>query len=190
MGKTKIDGFIDPGHVSAIIGTEPYKSMKVPQVITGFKPEDVLEGIEMLLEQIKNNKAEVENQYVRAVKKEGNPTARKITFDVFEIVKFPAGDHNAGYWRGFGFIPDSGLEIKNKYEKFNAKVKYKNILDKIDFSKSKDLAGCKCDEIIRGLKTPDKCPMFGKACTPENPYGPCMVSVEGACSNFFREMRK
>ncbi len=182
MGEIKIDGFIDPGHVSAIIGTKPYESMKIPQVITGFSAEDVLTGILMLLAQIESGRIAIENEYVRVVKKDGNPKARQITFDVFEI-----GD---GLWLGFGIIPGSGLEIKKKYAKFDAKVKYKNILDKVDFSKSREPAGCKCGEIIRGLKTPKQCPMFGRVCTPDNPTGPCMVSVEGGCNVEYRYNKK
>jgi hydrogenase expression/formation protein HypD len=174
IGELKIDGYIAPGHVSTIIGVDPYKEMKVPQVITGFTAEDVLVGIYMLLKQIKEGRAEVENEYLRSVKKEGNPEARKEIFDVFEIAD--------GNWRGFGSIPNSGLEIKNKYKKFDAKIKYKNILDKVDFTHSRKLTGCKCGEIIRGLKNPSQCPMFKKVCSPENPVGPCMVSQEGACN--------
>ncbi len=178
MGEIKIDGFIDPGHVSAIVGTEPYKSMKVAQVITGFEAQDVLEGIYLLLKQIMDGRTDVENQYSRVVQKRGNPKARQMIFDVFEI--------GNGDWRGFGIIPNSGLELKKKYIKQDAKIVYKNILDKIDFSKSKEPAGCACGEIIRGLKTPQQCPMFNKSCTPENPIGPCMVSVEGACNAMTR----
>lgn len=178
-GEVNIDGFIDPGHVSTIIGSEPYKILDVAQVITGFETQDILEGILMLLMQIKEERKEVENQYQRVVKKEGNKKARDLIFEVFEI--------KDAEWRGFGKIPGSGLEIKKEFLHFDAKVKYKNILDKIDFEKSKDPIGCACGEIIRGLKTPEKCPMFGKKCTPENPVGPCMVSVEGACQNFFRQ---
>jgi len=178
MGEIKIDGFIDPGHVSVIIGVEPYEVLEVSQVITGFEVQDILEGILMLLRQIKEGRREVENQYQRVVKKEGNKKARDLIFEVFEV--------SNGNWRGFGDIPNSGLEIKKEFSQFDAKVKYKNILDKIDFEKSKDPAGCACGEIIRGLKNPEKCPMFGKKCTPENPIGPCMVSIEGACQNFFR----
>ncbi len=180
IGELKIDGYIAPGHVSTIIGIEPYKSMKVPQVITGFTAEDVLVGIYMLLKQISENRAEVENEYLRSVKKEGNPEALKEIFEVFNI-----GDGN---WRGLGIIPKSGLEIKNKYKKFNAKIKYKNIINKskVKSQKSKVGLGCKCGEIIRGLKEPYQCPMFKKVCTPDNPVGPCMVSVEGACNVEYR----
>lgn len=178
MGEMKIDGFIDPGHVSAVIGVEPYKKLKIPQVITGFEMQDVLEGILLLLNQIKNNDLKVLNQYSRVVKNEGNKNIRKIISDVFEV--------EDGLWRGFGVIPGSGLKIRSKYKEFDAKEKYRNILDKIDFSHSGEPRGCKCGEIIRGLKSPSQCPMFGRACTPDNPVGPCMVSVEGACNVSYR----
>ena len=178
-GEVRIDGFIDPGHVSAIIGEKPYAKLDAAQVITGFTEEDVLRGILMLLGQIKNNEKKVENEYVRVVKKDGNASARKVIDEVFEV--------SDGDWRGFGIIPGSGLAIRKKYEKFDAKKKYKKILDKVDFSRSKDPAGCRCGEVIRGIISPKQCPMFGRACTPDNPVGPCMVSVEGACNNFFRE---
>lgn len=176
MGEIKIDGFLSPGHVSTIVGIQPYQHMGVAQVITGFESEDVLVGIYMLLCQIRDGRREVENEYVRSVKKDGNPTAQKILKDAFKIAD--------GNWRGFGVIPKSGLEVKDP--KLNAKIKYKNILSKMDLSKSKKPTGCKCGEVIRALMTPRQCPMFGKACTPEKPYGPCMVSDEGACNAEFR----
>ncbi|KKP81104.1 MAG: Hydrogenase maturation factor, partial [Candidatus Moranbacteria bacterium GW2011_GWF1_35_5] len=178
MGEIKIDGFIDPGHVSAIIGVKPYDKLKVSQVITGFEMEDVLEGILLLLIQIKNKDLTVINQYSRIVKNGGNEKIRKIIAEVFEITD--------GDWRGFGVIPKSGLKIKDKYKQFDAKVKYKKILDKIDFSKSHDPVGCKCGDVIRGLMESKKCPLFGRLCTPDNSVGPCMVSVEGACNVSFR----
>lgn len=174
----KIDGFIDPGHVSAVIGTKPYEKLKVPQVITGFEMQDVLEGILLLLSQIKNKDLTVVNQYSRVVRKDGNKKIRKIIEEVFEV--------SDGEWRGFGMIHGSGLKIKDKYKKFDAKVKYKNILDKVDFSRSKDPAGCRCGDIIRGKMEPKKCSLFGKLCTPDNPVGPCMVSVEGGCNVAYR----
>ncbi|MEF3691437.1 MAG: hydrogenase formation protein HypD [Candidatus Moraniibacteriota bacterium] len=174
----KIDGFIDPGHVSVVIGDKPYARLKIPQVITGFEARDVLEGIFLLLNQIKRNDLKVLNQYSRVVRDEGNKKIQKIIQEVFEITD--------GEWRGFGIIPGSGLKIRDKYKEFDAQIRYKNIFDKVDFSKSKDPAGCKCGDVIRGLTEPNKCPMFGKFCTPENPVGPCMVSVEGACNVAFR----
>lgn len=174
----RIDGFISPGHIATIIGTVPFEQLKVAQVIAGFEAEDVLVAIYLLLCQIRDGKKEVENEYIRLVKKNGNEVAQKMIADNFQIC--------AGNWRGFGKIPDSGLEVKNP--KLNAKIKYKDILSKIDFSQSKKPTGCRCGEIIRGTLNPKQCPMFGKKCTPENPYGPCMVSEEGACNNYFRFM--
>jgi hydrogenase expression/formation protein HypD len=176
MGEIKIDGFLSPGHVSTIVGIEPYEHMHVAQVITGFTPEDILVGIYMLLCQIRDGKKEVENEYLRSVKKNGNPVARKLLKEYFKVTD--------GNWRGFGIIPNSGLEVKD--DRLNAKIKYANILSTLDYSKSKKPTGCKCGEVIRALKTPRQCPMFGKACTPEKPYGPCMVSDEGACNTVFR----
>jgi hydrogenase expression/formation protein HypD len=178
MGEIKIDGFIDPGHVSAVIGTMPFEKLKIPQVITGFEMQDVLEGIMLLLNQIKNNDLTVINQYSRVVKEDGNEKIRKIIQKVFEVAD--------GDWRGFGIIPGSGLKIRDKYKKLDAKVKYKKILDKVDFSHSHDPKGCKCGDVIRGLMESKKCPMFGRLCSPDNPIGPCMVSVEGACNVSYR----
>ena len=174
----QINGFINPGHVSTIIGIKPYQSIKLPQVITGFEKEDVLVGIYLLLKQIKEKRATVENEYLRSVKEQGNQSAFKEIFKIFRI-----GD---GRWRGFGIIPKSGLEIKEKYKKFDAKIKYKKILSKIDFSASKKPSKCRCGEIIKGLIYPKDCPLFKKICAPDNPYGPCMVSVEGACNVEYR----
>ncbi len=178
IGELKIDGYICPGHVSAIIGTRPYEEIKAPQVITGFNPDDILLAVYMLLEQIANDDPKVENEYQRVVHPEGNPKALAEIFEVFE-----PGDGN---WRGFGAIPGSGLDIKKKYEAQNAKIKYKSILDKVDFTKSRRKTACKCGEIIRGLKLPSQCPVFQKGCTPDRPIGPCMVSVEGACNVEYR----
>jgi hydrogenase expression/formation protein HypD len=189
MGEAKINGFIAPGHVSTIIGVEPYRHMQVPQVITGFEPDDVLMGVYMLLCQIKEGRSEVENEYTRSVKEKGNPEASKLIFDVFEP--------SDGNWRGFGIIPNSGLKIKDKYKKFDAKVKYREVLSSqyvgSQTEKQNKLGGqdakfkaCKCGEIIRGLKTPQQCPLFKRSCTPDKPNGPCMVSVEGACNVAYR----
>ncbi|MDO8507865.1 MAG: hydrogenase formation protein HypD [bacterium] len=178
IGELKIDGYICPGHVSAIIGSKPYEEMRVPQVITGFQPDDILVAIYMLLKQLAEDRADVENEYVRLVKEGGNPEALNQIFEVFE--------ESDGNWRGFGTIPGSGLKIKEKYKAFDARLKYKDILDRVDFSKSRKPTACKCGEIIRGLKSPTDCPVFKKGCTPDKPIGPCMVSVEGACNVEYR----
>jgi len=175
----KIDGFINPGHVSTIIGIKPYKKLQIksiPQVIAGFEAKDVLIAIYMLLKQIFENRAEVENEYARAVRPEGNPKAIKLIDEIFEI--------KDAYWRGLGKIPNSGFEIRNKYSEFDAKVKYKNVLSKFQVSSFKfqvSSSGCICGAILRGLKEPKDCKLFNKKCTPENPIGACMVSSEGAC---------
>ncbi|EKE19505.1 MAG: hypothetical protein ACD_8C00146G0010 [uncultured bacterium] len=176
--EVRIDGFLSPGHVSTIVGSKPYASLKVSQVITGFEALDILVGVYMLLRQIVEKRKDVENEYRRLVKLDGNKKAQKMIEDVFEI-----GDGN---WRGFGIIAKSGLEIKKKYEKFDAKKKYTDIILKMDLKNSRKFTGCKCGEVIRGLMNSQKCPLFGKSCTPEKPYGPCMVSQEGACNVAFR----
>lgn len=174
----KIDGFINPGHVSTIIGIEPYKKFKLPQVIAGFEANDVIIAIYMLLKQIAEDRVEVENEYARLVRLEGNPKAMKLINEVFET-----GD---AYWRGIGKIPNSGFGIRKKYSKFDAKIKYKNLLggrtSKCFLEAEPPSASiCICGAILRGLKEPQDCKLFNKKCTPDNPVGACMVSSEGAC---------
>ncbi len=181
LGEINIDGFIDPGHVSVIIGTEKYKDIKAPQVITGFEALDVLLSIYLLLKQIKEDRQDVENEYTRAVTKLGNKKAYDMIFKVFK--------KDTGIWRGLGAIPGSGLKIKDKYKSQDTKIKYKDIFKKAPSSKS-NMKACKCGDIIKGLMKPQDCPMFNKACTPENPFGPCMVSVEGACHSEFEYSAK
>jgi len=179
----KIDGFICPGHVSTIVGVTPYKKFRVPQVIAGFEPEDILVAIYLLLVQIKNKHSKVENEYKRSVKERGNLKAKKIIKEVFKIVNTK--------WRGFGMIPNSGLDLKEKYQKLNAKIIYKKFLSKTQSQKSQFIAKikerklCKCGEVLKGFP-PLKCPLFRKVCNPQNPVGPCMVSEEGACNIEFR----
>jgi len=170
---TNIEGFINPGHVSVIVGADAYKNIKAPQVITGFEAEDVLVGIYLLLKQIHENRQDVENEYTRAVTKFGNTKAYELILKVFEP--------SAGLWRGLGNIPNSGLAIRKKYQHQDAKVKYQNILSKIKHTYKKN-AACKCGHIIQGALKPQQCPMFNKVCTPDKPFGPCMVSSEGACN--------
>ncbi len=169
----KIDGFINPGHVSAIIGIEPYKKFKLPQVIAGFEANDVLITIYMLLKQIAENRAEVENEYIRLVRPEGNPKAIALINEVFA-----PGD---AYWRGIGKIPNSEFEIRPEYSQFDAKIKYKKILQPTSYNLQPDSSGCICGAILRGLKEPHDCKLFNKKCNPDNPIGACMVSSEGAC---------
>ena len=180
----KIDGFINPGHVSTIIGIEPYKKIKargektksIPQVIAGFEAEDIVIAILMILRQLLRDSAAVENEYIRCVKYEGNVTAVNLIREVFEI--------KDALWRGLGKIPNSGFEIRKEYSRFDAKVKYKDILSRLkDLEHRRHFVGqgCICGAILRGLKEPRDCKLFNKKCTPENPVGACMVSQEGAC---------
>jgi hydrogenase expression/formation protein HypD len=174
--EVNIDGFICPGHVSAIIGSKPYtfitNQYKIPCVICGFEPLDILQSIYMLVKQIENGTAEVEIQYERAVKPEGNKIALDKIDEVFKVV-----DSN---WRGIGNIPLSGLEIKDKYGRFNAR-KFA-----VEIEETKESENCRCGEVLRGVITPPECPLFGKGCSSENPQGACMISTEGTCAAYYK----
>ncbi len=166
-----INGIILPGHVSTIIGVESWLFLegRVPSVIAGFEPIDVLIAILMILRQILRDEARVENEYTRVVKFKGNEKARKIISRVFEVIDAD--------WRGIGVVPKSGATFRDVYKKFNALEKYSvEVKEAIDIR-----PGCKCTDIVLGLAKPTDCPLFLKACTPERPYGPCMVSSEGTC---------
>ena len=168
-GDNNIDGFIDPGHVSTIIGVTPYRQIRIPQVIAGFTPERVLRAIRILVELIRDNKAVVINGYPEAVKEEGNRNACALLKEHFYVTD--------SEWRGLGVLPGSGLEVKN--EALNAKIQYRDILDKVPPPKK---TGCRCGEILKGLIEPVDCSLYRKVCTPENPQGACMVSSEGSCA--------
>lgn len=174
----RIDGFMCPGHVSAIIGSKPYgfisKQYAIPCVITGFEPLDILQGIYMLVNQHIHNRPEVQIQYSRIVRKEGNPKATRLMYKVFEICD--------SLWRGIGNIPQSGLKLNNKYSRFDIE-KSSGIAN---LEPSKETKGCICGEILCGVKTPFDCKLFRKTCTPENPIGACMVSSEGTCSAYYK----
>ena len=171
--KLKIDGFIDPGHVSVILGTKVYDEFKIPQVIAGFLEKDVLLAIDMLLGQILKGEKKVENEYSRIVKEEGSQKAQEIINEVFES--------QDASWRGLGVIKNSGLKIRKKYQKQDAEFIHKKLIAKIKKEIKPRKNACQCGLILKGLKEPKNCPLFGKACNPENPQGACMVSVEGAC---------
>jgi len=173
-----IDGFICPGHVSTIIGVKPYEFIardhNLPCVIAGFEPLDILQAIYMLVQQIVNRKkAEVEIQYTRVVKPEGNPKALDLIREVFEVTE--------SMWRGMGNIPESGLKIREKYSGFDAEPSIR-----IKAECSRENKKCICGEILRGVKIPTDCPLFRTACTPQNPIGPCMVSSEGTCAAHYK----
>ncbi|HID71831.1 MAG TPA: hydrogenase formation protein HypD [Thermoplasmata archaeon] len=181
MGDLEIDGFLNPGHVSTIIGTEPYKVLDVPQVIAGFEPVDVLAAILHLIKMIKKNEKGVVNRYTRLVRYKGNLRAKKVLDDVFDV-----GD---SLWRGLGTIPGSGFKLKKEFEEQDAELIYSDVLKKVD---DRELnPACKCSEVLRGIRRPEECPLFETVCTPSNPQGPCMVSMEGACgiAYEFREIK-
>ncbi len=180
-GDVPIDGFICPGHVSTITGLKPYyepcNKYKKPMVVAGFEPIDVLLSILMILRQIYLNKYSVENEYIRAVRNEGNPIAQKIINEVFQPVDIP--------WRGFPTIPNGGLELKEKYKTYDIW----SVEDKPNIKETIN-KNCICGDILRGKKLPTDCKLFGTVCTPLNPIGSCMVSEEGTCSIFFKFNRR
>ncbi|MCW4014161.1 MAG: hydrogenase formation protein HypD [Candidatus Bathyarchaeota archaeon] len=173
MGVSQIDGFIDPGHVSTIIGEVGYQTVHdkypVPQVIAGFEPLDILFSIALIIKQKNEGRAEIENTYQRAVKPEGLPKALEMLDKVFEPEDAP--------WRGIGTIPKSGLQLRPEYKQYDASKKF-DILVESDYSMP---PGCKCGEVLRAMIYPWDCPLFNKICNPDNPVGPCMVSHEGSC---------
>ncbi|MDO9565310.1 MAG: hydrogenase formation protein HypD [Candidatus Desulfaltia sp.] len=173
----KIDGFILPGHVSLIIGTKAFlpffEKYKMPCVIAGFEPSDILQPILILVEQIESNAPELINGYPRAVTFDGNEKAQKIMKDVFETVD--------AEWRGIGVIPKSGLKIRKRFSYFDAAK-----MIKFAAPESKEPKACACGEILTGLKIPPECPLYKKICTPMDPVGPCMVSSEGTCAAYYR----
>jgi hydrogenase expression/formation protein HypD len=186
MGEIKIDGLIEPGHVSTIIGTQPYefisKKYHVPQVVAGFEPLDVLMAVWMLVQQIEKGEAFVQNEYTRAVHEKGNIKAQQAINKVFK-----PGDIK---WRGFPVITGSGLELQNKFEEYDARKKYEDELVDLKNKEFKEPEGCRCGELLRGLVSPKQCPLFGQACTPNTPVGPCMVSIEGSCNIEYRYAKK
>lgn len=173
----KVDALILPGHVSTIIGMEPYRFLAerygIPGVITGFEPVDVLQGIAMLMRQLHEGRAEIEIAYSRGVMPQGNPVAIAAINEVFETC--------TSTWRGLGPIPGSGYRIREEFADFDALKRFQP-----EIEPTRDPKGCRCGDILRGVMSPDQCPLFRKVCTPENPVGPCMVSGEGSCAAFFR----
>ncbi|MCX7946373.1 MAG: hydrogenase formation protein HypD [Hydrogenophilus sp.] len=178
----KIDGFIGPAHVSTVIGSAPYeffaREYGKPVVIAGFEPLDILQAILMLVRQINEGRAEVENQFTRAVTRFGNEKAKALVAELFELRK-------AFEWRGMGVIPYSALKIRLPYASFDAERRFS-----IPYHPVPEPKGCDCGAILRGLKEPSDCKLFGRACTPEHPIGACMVSSEGACAAYYRYRRR
>lgn len=173
-GTVPIDGFIGPAHVSTVIGSRPYEPFAAnyckPVVIAGFEPLDVMQAILMLIAQVNDGRAEVENEFSRAVSRDGNKKAQDRMAEVFEL-RF------AFEWRGLGTVPKSALKIRESYGSFDAERRFK-----MDYRSVPDNKACECGAILRGVKRPQDCKIFGTVCTPENPVGSCMVSSEGACA--------
>lgn len=173
----QVNALILPGHVSTIIGMEPYRFLAeryhIPGVITGFEALDVLEGIALIARQLHEGRAEIEIAYKRGVREGGNPVAREAIDRVFETCTVS--------WRGLGAIPDSGYRIREEYASFDALKRFDPQVEP-----TKEGAGCRCGDVLRGVLAPDECPLFRRVCTPENPIGPCMVSSEGSCAAYYR----
>jgi len=174
LGTVPIDGFVGPAHVSIVIGSEPYEHFaqeyRKPVVITGFEPLDVMQGILMLVRQINQDRAEVENEFSRAVTREGNLAAQNLVSQIFEL-------RESFEWRGLGEVPYSALKIRPTYAQWDAEVKFD-----LKYQSVPDHKQCECGAILRGVKRPQDCKLFGTVCTPESPMGSCMVSNEGACA--------
>lgn len=169
-----IDGLLLPGHVSAVTGAAPYrflpKRYSIRCVIAGFEPLDILESILMLIRQ---KKPALEIQYTRIMAKDGNPLARKSISQVFD-----AADSE---WRGIGMVSSSGLKVKKSFADFDADVKFRP-----KPPRAKESKGCICGEVLKGIKRPDECRLFGKICTESHPVGSCMVSSEGVCAAYYK----
>ena len=174
LGTVRIDGFVGPAHVSTVIGSQPYEyfaaEYRKPVVIAGFEPLDVMQAILMLVRQVNEGRFEVENEFTRAVTREGNVKAKALVAEVFTL-------RRSFEWRGLGEVPYSALRIKDRYRRFDAEARYG-----IDYRPVADNKACECGAILRGVKRPTDCKLFGTVCTPDNPIGSCMVSSEGACA--------
>ena len=174
-----VDAFICPGHVSVIIGSEAYRPVAErgkPCVVAGFEPADVLGAVGMLLRQLAEGRSEVELEYRRAVRPEGNRKAQELLGRVFRVVD--------ARWRGLGTIPGSGYELAEEFAEFDAAKRFD-----VKPAESVEPVGCRCGEVLKGAIDPPECPLFGQACTPRKPVGSCMVSSEGACQAWFRYRR-
>jgi len=173
-GTVPLDGFVGPAHVSTIIGSRPYEffaeEYRKPVVIAGFEPLDVMQAIRMLIRQVNEGRAEVENEFSRAVDRDGNLKAQALVAEVFEMRKHFE-------WRGLNVLPYSALRIRGTFAEFDAEKRFP-----VAYASVADHKACECGAILRGVKRPQDCKIFGTVCTPENPVGSCMVSSEGACA--------
>ena len=177
IGSVLIDGFFGPSHVSSVIGSQPYEffaeEFQRPVVIAGFEPLDVMQSALMLIRQLNEGRHEVENEYTRVVSREGNRKAKALVAEVFEL-------RRSFEWRGLGLVPYSALRIKSAYAGYDTEKRFE-----VPAIQASDVKGCECPSILRGVKKPTDCRLFGTVCTPENPMGSCMVSSEGACAAYW-----
>jgi len=174
----RIEAFLYPGHVSAVIGARPYRFLSeefgIPGAIAGFEPGDILLALSSILDQMARGRPEAANAYGRVVRRDGNPAALRLMEDTLRI--------DDAHWRGLGLIPKSGMRLKPEYARHDAKIRY----DLHAEYHADDLPGCRCGEILQGKISPPECPLFGNRCRPETPQGPCMVSYEGSCLAHFK----
>lgn len=181
-GQSRVDGFLAAGHVCAVMGYQEYEPLaaryQVPIVVTGFEPLDILEGVFLCIKQLEEGRAEVENQYARAVKRAGNLPAMTLVNEVFEVT--------TRKWRGIGEIPLSGLKLRPEYARYDAELRFTNRNPSVT---SPERVPCLSGEILIGIRKPMDCPQFGAHCTPETPLGATMVSTEGACAAYYRYRR-
>jgi len=180
--RVRIDGFIGPSHVSAVIGSRPYEGFsyryRKPVVIAGFEPLDVLQSIGMLVRQLNEGRACVENQFTRGVTRDGNRTAQRLMAEVFEL-------RSTFEWRGLGALAEGGVRLRPAYAAYDAERRFE-----MPQHEARENAACQCPSIIRGVKEPTDCSLFGTVCTPRNPIGSCMVSSEGACAAYYKYRRR
>lgn len=176
-GETALDGIIGPGHVTTIIGAAGWAFLPsdygVPLAVAGFEPLDILRAVADLVDMIEDGRPAVRNSYSRSVTEQGNPTALAIMERVFEIC--------AADWRGLGSVPDSGLRVRQAFAQFDT-----SLLFDVDPGPTRQHKGCMCGDVLRGVLLPPECPLFAQACTPARPFGPCMVSAEGACAAYYQ----
>lgn len=172
-GSLPLEGVIGPGHVSAVIGIDPYREFSdrgMPVVVAGFEPLDLLQAILMLVRQVNEDRPSVENAYVRALPATGNERAQRAIAETMKI-------RDSFEWRGLGTLPDSALRLADDYAEFDAEARFS-----LPYRTIPDPKSCACAEVVRGIKRPQECPLFGRSCTPDNPIGSCMVSSEGGCA--------
>jgi hydrogenase expression/formation protein HypD len=179
-GEVALDGIIGPGHVTTIIGSDAWRFLPedygIPCAVAGFEPVDILQAILALVEMVEEGRPAVVNAYGRSVGPEGNRPAQQAMERVFEVAGAP--------WRGFGPVPGSGLRLREVYARFDAARAFP-----LELPPTREHPGCRCGEVLRGVLLPPECRLFARACTPQNPIGPCMVSAEGACAAYYRYRR-